>query len=60
MVPKDGDSPVMEVMAASDHWAICAWQDGAGAHESVLALRGLRRITVQQQAQPQPTPPPGA
>lgn len=43
----------MDVLAASDHWAICGWQDGTHGHEAVLDLRNLKKVAMQQQSQPQ-------
>jgi uncharacterized protein YodC (DUF2158 family) len=51
--------PVMEVIACSEHVALCAWQHDGRRQEDAFPVDHLHKQVSQQQQQPQPPPQPG-
>lgn len=48
------DGPLMVVVAASDHLAICRWQQAGETKEEVFNTAVLRKVAMQLQQQPVP------
>ena len=43
----------MEVLAASQTWAICEWASGSARIADLFEIRSLHKVSVQQAQQPQ-------
>ena len=48
------DGPLMDVLAASDTWAICEWIHEGSARVDLFEVARLKKLAVQQAQPPQP------
>ncbi|HUR89799.1 MAG TPA: hypothetical protein VMZ74_11985 [Ramlibacter sp.] len=46
--------PMMEVLAASQTWAICEWVSGGARIADLFEIGKLQKVAAQQAQQPQP------